>query len=761
MIPSSQDSRGRLLRNSTLLQGRALQCAFLAGFALLCALPALADGPVVKPRLDPSPAIALDGRLDEPAWQAAPAVKLVQQSPRPGQPTPYETLVRVIVSGDHIYFGFSCTDPDPRRIAVHTMRRDGDMEGDDTVSVVLDTYGDRRTGYYFRINAAGARADGLISTPEDVSLDWDGIWDARTARTESGWSAEIVIPSRTLSFARGLNRWGLNLSRYVPRENLSLRWASPTLDSFIYDLSRAGTLEDVEGLQQGKGLELTPYAVGRTRQFYGVSPRSWQGAVGGELTWKLTPQLVTVLTANTDFAETEVDSRQINLTRFPLFFPEKRGFFLEGANQYEFALGMQIPDSPQFIPFFSRRIGLVGGQQIPIDVGIKLNGRVNRWNLALLDVQTRDTEVPQPIQQELGLPSPLIPGTNLLAGRISYDVNEHLRVGTIFTHGDPEALRSNTLLGFDAVWRTSKFRGDKNLLLGAWAATTQGDLGPGSRAAWGVKADYPNDLWDCAASLNQYGEAFDPLLGFLPRQAVRRTALGCAYQPRPSKEGPFRWIRQEFFENQYVRYTNPNGVLESWEYFMAPVNLRFESGDRFEFNWNPQGETLLQPFEIAPGVIIPPGSYQFTRWRLEAQTSSHRPLQFGTTTWFGTFFNGHLTQWENYLKWTSPRGKIQLELAAENDFGHLPQGNFVQRLWQLQSAYAWSPNLVLSSFIQYDTASQNIGTNTRLRWTIKPGNDLFLVWNRGWQRLILNPHDVSIVPQNDLIAIKLRWTFRK
>ena len=730
-------------------------------FGVLLATATLAsarseDGPVATASATSLPSITLDGRLNEPAWRDAPVMKLVQQAPKPGQPTPYETEVRAIVTSDRIYFGFTCKDPDPRRIAIHTMRRDGDMTGDDTVSIVLDTYGDRRTGYFFQINAAGARVDGLISRSESVSLDWDGIWDARTARTPKGWSAEIVIPSRTLSFTPGLKEWGLNLERFIPRERQWLRWSSPSLDSFLYDLSRAGRLTGVAELQQGRGIEITPYATGKTKRFYGVSPRGWQGAVGGEITWKITPQLVTVFTANTDFAETEVDTRQINLTRFPLFFPEKRSFFLEGANQYVFGLNL----GDQFIPFFSRNVGLLDGAQIPIDVGVKLNGRVGKWNLALLDVQTRDTTVPGQVVQDLALPSAVVSGTNLFAGRISYDFNQKLRVGVILTHGDPEALRSNTLAGIDAVWRTSKFLADKNLQFGAWTATTQGDVGPGSKVGWGFTADYPNDLLDCAASVNQYGNALEPLLGFLPRPGTRRTDAFCAYQPRPSKTGPFRWIRQEFFENEYLRYTNPQGVLESWEYFMAPINVRFESGDRFEFNWDPHGEILLAPFDIAPGVVIPPGSYQFTRYRLEAQTSGHRPLQFGTTTWFGTFFGGHLTQWENYIKWTSPKGRLQLEADAENDFGHLPQGNFVQRLWQLQGAYAWTPNLVLSNFVQYDTESQNIGTNTRLRWTIKPGNDLFVVWNRGWQRLILSSHDTSIVPQSDIVAMKIRWTFR-
>src|SRR3954466_16360109 len=722
-------------------------CALLATATLVSARSD--DGPAVKAAPISSPSITLDGLLNEPAWRDAPVMKLTQQAPKPGQPTPYETQVQVIVTGDRIYFGFICNDPDPRHIAIHTMRRDGDLLGDDTVSIVLDTYGDRRTGYFFQINAAGTRVDGLISTADSVSLDWDGIWDARTARIPGGWSAEIVIPSRTLSFTPGLNDWGLNLERFVPRERLWLRWASPTLDSFLYDLSRAGRLSGVGEVQQGKGLEITPYAVGKTKQFYGAgSSRSWQGAVGGEVTWKITPQLVTVFTANTDFAETEVDARQINLTRFPLFFPEKRAFFLEGANQYDFGLGL----SEQFIPFFSRRVGLSeNGDQIPLDGGVKLNGRVGRWNLAALDVQTRDANTS----------GGFVPGTNLLAGRVSYDLTDKFRVGTLFTNGDPDGIRGNRLLGLDAVWRTSTFRRNKNLFIGGWTARAQGDIGPGERQGWGGKIDYPNDLWDCAASLNQYGEALDPGLGFLPRPGTRQLETSCDWQPRPPKDGPFRWIRQEFFENQFRYITDLHGQVESWNYFMAPVNVRMETGDRFEFNWYPHFEFLPAPFEISPGVVIPPGSYNFTRWRFEAQSSPHRALQGGTTTWFGSFYDGDLLQQENYIRWTSKAAHWQFDISTENDFAHLREGNFVQRLWQLKGSYAWNPNLVLTTFVQYDTESENVGTNTRLRWTIRPANDVFVVWNRGWQKLNLSPHELHLSPESETFAVKLRWTFRR
>jgi len=690
----------------------------------------------------------MDGRLDESVWKTVPAIYLSEQSPNPGRsPEEFRTEVRVIATSDKLYFGFLCRDPEHKRVAVHTLQRDGDVSGDDSVSIVLDTYGDRRTGYFFQINASAARVDGLISGPDGLSLDWDGIWDARTQRTTDGWTAEVVIPTRTLSFARGLGRWGLNIERYIPRTRVTLRWASPTLDASLYDFTRAGALEGVEGLEQGPGIEFTPYVTSRSTTRFDGTGHAWQAATGGEFTWKITPQFVTVFTANTDFAETEVDARQINLTRFPLFFPEKRAFFLEGSNQYEFGLGL----TDQFIPFFSRTIGLLDGEVIPLDGGVKVNGRVGRWNIAALDVQTRDAQT---------VNSGLVPGTNLFAGRVSYDVTDKLRIGTLVTNGTPTGVGTNRLASLDAVYRTSTFLKNKNLSLGSWFARTDGDVGPGQREGWGLKVDYPNDLWDCYSSFNVYGDSLDPALGFLPRPATRETETYCAWQPRPNKDGPLRWVRQWFLEDQFRYITDLHGRLESWNYFFAPVNVRMETGDRFELNYYPHFERLTAPFEISPGVVVPPGDYQFTQWRVEAQSSPHRTLQGGTTTWFGTFYDGHLTQQENYIRYSPTGAHWQLEADAENDFGHLREGNFIQRLWQLKGAYAWNPNLILSNFVQYDTESHNVGINTRLRWTIRPGNDLFIVWNRGWQKVVLDPHESRLVPNSEVIAVKLRWTFR-
>jgi hypothetical protein len=718
---------------------------FASVLALSSASPATptADAPGVITAGHSQARIQLDGRLEEADWRhAGTSAELTQQSPHPGQPTPFKTVVRVLIVKDTLYFGFECADPEPRKIAIHTMERDGFVFGDDTVSIVLDTYGDRRTGYLFQINAAGARIDGLISGPEEPSLDWDGIWDAHTARSKDAWSAEIAIPARTLNFKRGLQDWGLNLERFVARERLTLRWASPTLDSFLVDLSRAGSLAGVEDLRQGRGLEFSPYLIGKMLGDFPLGARTWQGAGGGDFTWRIAPQLAAVATVNTDFAETEVDARQINLTRFPLFFPEKRAFFLEGANQFEFAAGL----GEAFIPFFTRRIGLLEGRQIPINGGLKLNGRAGRWNLGILDVQTRET--------------PLAPGTNLFAGRVSYDLTRKLRVGTILTHGDPTGLRQNTLAGFDAVWRTSTFRGNKNLLLAGWTAFSAGDIPQGQRSGWGFRVDYPNDRIDCFNNLAEFGEALDPALGFLPRPGTRRYEGGCSYKPRPSKAGSFAWIRQYFLRNYYTRVDNLRGSNESWLFTTSPLEIELESGEHFGFAWEPQFELLPGPFEIARGVVIPPGPYRFNRWGLEAETSHHRRWRFETENSFGTFYSGHLAHWLNRINWTSPKGAWQMELEAQNNFGRLREGNFVQRLWQLRFTHAWSPNILLTSFVQYDTESHNVGTNTRLRWTFKPGKDLFVVWNRGWQRLLMRPQ-LALIPDSEFLAVKIKWTFRE
>ncbi|WP_243316984.1 carbohydrate binding family 9 domain-containing protein [Geothrix paludis] len=685
--------------------------------------------------------IRVDGRLDEAAWLGAPEIRLTQQAPVPGAPTPFATTAKVLVAAEGLYVGIRCADPDPSGIVAHTLQRDGDFSGDDAVTLVVDTLGDGHTAYSFQVNASGARADGLVSGPESVSLDWDGLWEAATARDGSGWSLEIFIPSRTLRFDPARDRWGFNVERQVARERLTLRWASPILDAKLPDMGRAGTLEGVAGLKRGSGLSVSPFLLAQRQADFQEGTHSARGRMGLDVEASLTNQLSGMLTYRPDFAETEVDSRQINLTRFPLYFPEKRAFFLEGANQFQFGLGL---DS-DFIPFFSRTVGLAAGEPVPLSGGGKVIGRVGPVSVGALRIRQEGSAVRG--------------GTDLSAARVSWDVDEHLRLGAIGTQGNPQGPGSNRLAGLDAVWQTSRLFGDKLFEVGLWTARSAGTALPeGDPEGWGFKVDYPNDLWDISLKVNRFGEALDPGMGFLPRPGTRQLSAGLAYQPRPASPS-LAWIRQAFYEVSLFRVEGLRGNLQSSELFTAPFNVVTASGDHFEANWQPQVEVLAQPFEISPGVVIPAGEYRFNRWRLLAESAATRLWQAGTTVWFGEFYGGRLFQWIQSVGGNARDGHIRWTASAENDFARLPWGNFTQRLLQLRGEYGWAPGLILSGLLQYDTASRSLGSNLRLRWEVRPQAEAFLVWTRGWERPDLNG-PLRFLPRQEVLSAKLRWTFR-
>jgi hypothetical protein len=701
--------------------------------------------------------IILDGRLDEPDWANAETVLLTQQSPHPGQPTPYVTEAKVLVYRNALIFGFHCIDPEPRRIQAHSLQRDGDPPGDDLIAINLDTFDDKHTAYAFQMNASAGRLDGLVSGQgyTNFSTDWDGIWDGRTQLTSDGWTAEIWIPAQTLSFVGGKQHWGLEIDRYIPRDQTELRWASPSLDADFYDMSRAGELDIVDPLHQGLGLELAPYARGTMIDTQKPLDRNWLGAAGGEVTWRITPQLAAIATINTDFAQTEVDSRQINITPYPLFFPEKRSFFLEGSNQYAFGLGL----SGSFIPFFSRNVGLLDGYNIPLAGGVKINGHIGPWSIALLDAETRTIDVPQTVVNYLGLPSPKVEQTNLLASRISYDVDKHLRIGSIVTNGDPESLVSNTLAGGDANWSTSTFRGRYSVQFGGWGATTQGDLPSGSRDGWGLRFNYPNDLLNCTAGTNHFGDGFYPLLSFLPRPATHQTDASCAYGPRPTASSPFRAIRQAVYSLKYSRITDTSGNVESQLFTITPLTLTMNSGDVFGVTAFVDHEVLAAPFAIAPSLTYPQGAYDFQRFGFDIATSQRRVFQITNTSYWGGYYSGHMYHQKNSVSWTPLRGKVEAKLIADNYFGHAPEGNFVEKLWQFKGALSWSPDLSLSTFVQYDNVSFDLSSNTRLRWTIRPGDDFYVIWDRTWVRNLTTP-GVNLDPDAESVTAKIQWTFR-
>ena len=678
----------------------------------------------------------VDGTLDEAAWSLAEVIdRLTQTDPVEGEAATAGTRVRVLAGPTAIAIGIECDDDDPSGIVSYSVRRDAALNNEDHLRIVLGPFMDGRSGYVFAVNPSGARYDGLVAPGgETDSADWDGIWDAATSRTATGWSAEIVIPVHTLSFNAELREWHFNVQRRIQRRLEVDRWASPARQYQVTQTSRAGMLTDLPAFDLGLGLTVRPAVTSG-----GGIPTN--GAeVDGEfqpsldVTQRLGANFLASLTFNTDFAETEVDTRRTNLTRFPLFFPEKRTFFLEGSDIFDFGLGL----GQDVVPFFSRRIGLVAGQEIPILGGAKLNGRVNNTNVGALVTGTNDREQ-------------LVPDETVMAvGRVKQNVGSESWIGGIATVGDPLGRAGSWLGGVDFTYATSSFRSDKNFLVGVWGLATGRDgLGDDS-AAYGFKVDYPNDKWDIALTHKRIGRDFDPSLGFVPRRSVH-LINGQINNRTRIRSGPFQQLFHEF---QPFVATDLSGRWESYRVFIAPVNWRFRSGDRFELNANPTGERLVEPFQVARGVVIPPGPYHWMRYRVEVGTAQKRRLYTQLTYWFGGFYNGDLRQFIWTGAW-NPTALLTIEFNGERNVGTLATGSFRQTLVGNRIRVNVSPDLSVSSYLQYDTDSDSIGVNTRLRWTFTPVADLFVVYNHNVRSLL----ERWQLDSNQLL-IKLQYAWR-
>jgi hypothetical protein len=661
--------------------------------------------------------VHVDGVLDEGEWAQAEAVDaFAQTDPVEGAPPTGRTIVRVLAGPKALVIGIVCDDPDPSRIVSFSVRRDAPLTSEDHVRVVLGPFLDGRSGYVFSVNPSGARYDGLINPGgESENVDWDAIWEAATKRTATGWTAEIWIPVQTLSFNPDLREWHFNVQRRIQRMLETDRWAFPARQYQVTQTSRAGLITGLPHFDLGRGLTVRPAVT------TGGGVPAPSANLDGEfqpsldVTQRLGANILASVTVNTDFAETEVDTRRTNLTRFPLFFPEKRTFFLEGDDIFSFGLGL----NQDVLPYFSRRVGLVEGQEVPIIAGTKFNGRAGNTNFGGVVVGTNDKRG-------------VVDDEALMAvGRVKQNLWRESWVGAIVTAGDPLGRSGSWLTGGDFTYATSRFRGDKNFLAGVWGLATGRDGLGRDASAYGFKVDYPNDLWDIQLTAKRIGRDFDPSIGFVPRRSVYLYNGQIDNRTRLSK-GP---IQQLFHEFMPSLATDLSGKWESYRVFMAPVNWRFRSGDRFELNANPTGERLVEPFEIADGVFIAPGAYHWMRYRVEVGTAQKRRLYSQLTWWFGDFYDGDLDQFQWTGAW-NPTPLVTVEFTGERNIGRLPSGHFTQTLVGNRLRLNISPDLSVASYVQYDTDSDSVGVNTRLRWTFSPVGDLFVVYNHNVRELL-------------------------
>jgi hypothetical protein len=674
--------------------------------------------------LGPTDRVVLDGRLDESVWlRAAVTDEFLQQEPVEGQAPTERTEVRVVFDQDNLYIAATLLDSDPGGIIGHQRQRDQGLGSDDRFMLILDTFLDGRTAYFFETNPAGLMGDGLVRNTGNISVNkaWDGIWEARTSQGDYGWSTEIRIPFRTLNFNETSDTWGVNFQRTIRRKNEELVWSGSRRNQGLLRPIHAGRLTGISRVTQGLGLEVVPYGAAAWREETGV-PSETPLDVGVDLNYSVTPSLRAALTVNTDFAEAEVDRRRVNLTRFPLFFPEQRDFFLENASVFEFAPLNGVR------PYFSRRIGLDEEQVIPIDYGARLAGQAGDYDLGVLHVRTGTVDER--------------PSEDFTVGRVKRNFLAQSSIGFIYTRratsagDDPLAPSDRHTVGTDLDLFTSTFLGDKNLQFQAFYVwhndpVSEGTSTAADRSSRGFRINYPNDVWRMHLSFREFGDEWDPAVGFVQRRGFRRANPVVTFAPRPDW---FDSVRNLEFRIFYEYLTDLDGRLRTRETGLTLLGVTYDSGDQFDIRRNFRFEELDEPFEIYPGVLLPVGPYSFDDWVLNAGTASHRPVSGRLRLRTGEFWSGDRSGVELALT-LRPYPGVTASTEWEHENVDLREGTFSTDLLRLIGSWHASPWISLDGNVQYDTITQITGLFARFRWILRPGSDFYFVYTENWQSL--------------------------
>jgi hypothetical protein len=701
--------------------------------------------------------ITIDGTLSEPVWISAPKIgDLVQRQPEVGVAPTERTEVTLLRDADNLYIGITAHDAEPERVIGTQMARDGGLNADDRIEILLDTFRDQRTAFYFATNPAGALVDGLVFADGDLNTEWDAIWQVRTTRTAQGWVAEFAIPFKSLSFPADSSVWGFNVARSIYRKLEDDRWSGARLETQFFQVSEAGEITNLDNLTQGIGLDLRPFLAGRWLHLGRTGDDDFTRKPGLDVFYNFTPSLKLTATFNTDFGETEVDARQINLTRFSLLFPEKRSFFLEGAGVFSFASVDPNPpggipaSGADVFPFFSRQIGLLSGREVPIQAGVKLTGTMGRTDVGVLNVRTGDL-------REGG--TTLADDENFFVGRVKRNLFEQSYVGAIFTGGHPARGQTGRTYGADARLATSRFLGrSRNLVVNAYGVRSVN--GPRSDKDWsyGASAAYPNDKITAQVVFREIQENFKPALGFVQRENAQLLRIGASYNPRPR----FLNIQQMFHDVFYTRFTRlDNKQVESWDLYVALLDWHLRSGDSIHavVDINPIYERLFERFEIAPGVILLPGEYRFMRHRSVVTTAAKRALSGSLNLGWGEYWTGKAEQVTTSLTYRVPP-RFTISLSANQTFARLPEGHFIARIFTSTVNYAASPSLSFSNLIQYDNRSRNLGWQSRMRWTLRPGNDLFIAFNQGWVQEPDENRSLRFRTEDSRVSTKFQYSYR-
>ena len=671
--------------------------------------------------------IRLDGRLDEEVYLTVPPVTdFIQQVPVEGAPATEKTEVWIMFDQRNLYVSGRVWDSAPSSEWVaNELRRDSQLMENDNFGVVFDTFYDHRNGFFFYTTPLGALADQQIANQGNPNLDWNPVWDVRTGRFEGGWTVEMEIPFKSLRYRSAPTQlWGVQFRRVIRRKN-EFVYLTPVPISLgppgVYRVSRAATLVGLQVPGTGLNLEIKPYGIGGVRTDLDAEPpqrNDGTGDFGVDVKYGVTRSLTADLTYNTDFAQVEVDEQQIDLTRFSLFFPEKREFFLEGRGIFNFARGgigrgpggggsRRRGDVPTL--FFSRRIGLQDGAVVPILGGGRMTGKVGAFDVGALTIQTDDlgTEVES---------------ANFTAVRLRRDILRRSSIGAIFTNRSVSLVGdgSNQAYGVDGV-----FSFYDNVEFVTYVAKTET---PGLRErdlSYQGRFRYNGDRYGLTADHLVVEDNFTPEVGFVRRDNFRRTNLSGRFSPRPRS---IEWVRQFTVEGRVDYFlTADTGRLET-RLRVARFDTEFENSDRFGVSFTNSYELLEEPFEIAPNVTIPVGGYGFSDIEASYALGAQRRASGRFSVRIGSFWSGDIKT----VGYTRGRVAILEQFSVEPSVSvnwiDLPEGSFRTELARLRLNYSFTPRMFFSGLVQYNSSGDSLSTNLRLRWEYTPGSELFVVY---------------------------------
>ncbi len=716
---------------------------------------------IVIPKL--SERARIDGVLDDEVWSQALLVDdFHQYDPVEYAEPSQKTEVWIYYTEEALYIAHHFWEDDPSLISANILRQGQGLQADDLLAVILDPYLDRRNGYRFEVNANGVRWEGLFQNITSIDSSWDGIWQTQASRDETGWYGEMRIPFQTISFNPDSDSWGINFRRAIRRNNESIAWVSRNRQ---VNPSIAGTITGLEGMQQGVGLDIVPSMLLRQDRVIGPNGMTEQNFEPQlDVFYKITPQLNASLTLNTDFSAAEVDSRQVNLTRFSLFFPERRDFFIRDSDIFEFgqigtggfdqSAGAGNPAVPNVSaqnarPFFSRRVGLSpSGSPIDINAGAKLSGRIGDWNVGSLFISQGEDDA-------IGLEA-----QNIFVGRAALNVLSESQVGVIATSGDPQSNTDNNLLGVDFRYRNSRLPGGRAVQGVFFYQKTDTDGKSGDDASWGFGVSAPNNQgWRGAYNYKRIEKNFDPAVGFVARTDMEDHALDFGYRHFFRPGGYARSIY--FGYDGYQSHDLTDGrVISSNMGLRITANNNF--GDGAFTRIMKSREILRRDFVInrssdgSRQVVIPAGDYSFYENLLGLQLGNQRKISGRITTRFGDYYNGKRWQRGAGLNWRPTRNYDIGVNYTETEID-LPAGNFTVRLFTLNTRIAFSSTLSWSNLLQYDNVSEVMGFNSRLHWIPQAGRQAFLVFNYGLQDF---DKDNTFVSTGADISLKFNYTFR-